>query len=765
MAKALGRTTPTLPVVLSDGQAAGRMSGEYGRPANDVRTSSRPPTPTPAGPSDVETADLPQRVVRNPAIVEAALRDGKLPGRLERDYVVMDELGRGGMGTVYRARDRRLGRAVAIKLLRRTSGRQLRRFVVEAQVAAQLEHPNILPFYGIVVNEKGVPAHAMRLIDGPSFADFLEHCATTKDRSHSAMWQLGGRLEIFLKVCDAIDYAHARGVVHRDLKPENVMLGAHNEVYVTDWGVAKVLAPVGDASTLLTDTIETGPPEFLELESGEVVSRAITKDTVAGDIVGSLAYMAPEQARGLAAEPASDQYALGLLLQEIFTLAPAREGVLAQTQLSNALANERRPMVHKFGLPIPAAAVAIVARATAMRPEDRYPDVRALAEDVRRLVRDEEVSALPDSRVGSVWRRLKKRPLFVLAVVLGLVMVSAALMLTNLQRQLVDRKRAARQSDRLSTLTGRVAETARSLEARFADIEDLVSSLGASTSELRRAAPTSAGRAYTTKDLAAELVPTAWSDRYAQRITFQHPVTVLAPAATGKELALDLQRVGDFERVLIHTTARSSSADDVLASSLEAKVERARAGARIMWSAIGLESGLLAIYPGSAFFPDDYDVRKRSWYRVAAHQKGKVWGEPYPGASSGSLNVSCSVPLYDGAGKFFGVAAALLAIEDLLPETRVDVAGFRTSSILNARGDVVFSSDAKVLRMAPGTYENRKIKLNPFDMEQVRAAVARGEKSGRVTEGRKLATFVRLHALDWTLVVTTDAAPYEFEER
>jgi serine/threonine-protein kinase len=670
------------------------------------------------------------------------------------------------MGTVYRARDRQLRRFVAVKLLRRKSAHALRRFVVEAQVAAQLEHPNILPFYGLVMNEHGTPGQALRLIEGESLSDYLAECGDSPERCKQPAYNVGARLEIFLKVCDAIDYAHARAVVHRDLKPSNVMLGLHNEVYVTDWGVAKVLSAMVE-SPVLSDTIETGAPDFEEAAFSDTYpppsssASPLSKDTIAGDIVGSLAYMSPEQARGRRITPAADQYALGLMLQELFTLSPAREGVLAATQLTKAITNERLPFVHRFGFPIPPAAAAIVARATATEPGDRYPDVRAFAADVRRLARDEEVSVHPDSRFQAAWRWLKKRPHIVVAMILGLVLFGAAAIMANLHTELADRERAAQQSERASALAVTVSDTARALEARFSDTEDLVTGLGSALIEINRAPPSTMAHAYTTKEFALEVVPTEWSDRYSQRITFEHPVTVVAPSATKRDVSAPLLRIFDIERVLIQAAARSAGTEAV-GELRETRIARARAGARIMWSAVGFESGLLTIYPGSSFFPDDYDVRKRAWYRAAASARDKVWGEPYPGASSGSLNVSYSMPLLDADGKFFGVAAALVAIEDLLPDIRVSVDGYRSSAILNARGDIVFTTDSKVFKIQPGTHENRKVELAPFPVPAVRYAAAHGARQGRIVDGDLLVTFVRLSALGWTLAVTTDRAPYEF---
>jgi len=174
-------------------------------------------------------------VVRQPDAVEVAMQS-QAGLRLGVSLDLAQEFGRGGVGTVHAALDRWRGRRVAVKLLSSIEHEQRvdRRFILEAQLAAQLEHPNIVPFYELLVSREGAPALVMRLVRGQSMADYLASCAASPEASHTAPYDLPSRLERFLKICDAISYAHSRGVIHRDLKPDNVMLGTYNEVYVMD---------------------------------------------------------------------------------------------------------------------------------------------------------------------------------------------------------------------------------------------------------------------------------------------------------------------------------------------------------------------------------------------------------------------------------------------------------------------------------------------------------------------------------------------------
>jgi serine/threonine-protein kinase len=235
------------------------------------------------------------------------------------DYAVFGEIARGGMGVILRGRDANLGRDVAIKVLREDLVRRpevLQRFVEEAQIGGQLQHPGIVPVYelGLMADER--PFFAMKLIEGRTLAALLA------ERGDSERRKL---LDVFEAVCQTVAYAHSRGVVHRDLKPANVLIGAFGEVQVVDWGLAKVLdAPAERAGA--------------EQPAGEAVEPVRTGSSsssrsLAGAVMGTPAYMAPEQARGEVAhvDERSDVFALGAILCEILTGAPPYDGEAEKT--------------------------------------------------------------------------------------------------------------------------------------------------------------------------------------------------------------------------------------------------------------------------------------------------------------------------------------------------------------------------------------------------------------------------------------------------
>ena len=288
-------------------------------------------------------------------------------------------LGRGGMGEVYLCHDHRIGREVAMKVIRteRGSHEELRtRFIREARVQGQLEHPAVVPVYDLGEKPNGEIYFAMKRIRGVSLDEVLSGLRA-EHPDLVARFSRRRLLAAFSNICLAIDFAHQRGVLHRDLKPGNIMLGDFGEVYVLDWGLARVGG---------TDSNEPLPriprPVAAERE-------AAAPQTIDGQVMGTLGYMAPEQARGELAllGPPSDVYALGAILFEILTLLPLHPLDNPQRAFyQTATGVEARASVRAPALDVPPELEAICVKATATLPAARYPTARALHEALERFL-------------------------------------------------------------------------------------------------------------------------------------------------------------------------------------------------------------------------------------------------------------------------------------------------------------------------------------------------------------------------------------------
>ena len=285
------------------------------------------------------------------------------------------DLGLGGMGRVRLLRDRWLGRDIALK--EPVTAADAARLWHEALVTSRLEHPGIVAIYDVGFDTKGVPWFAMRVVRGRSLAEHLSvPSAGPAESPRSA-----SLLRPLLAACEAVGYAHSRGVVHRDLKPSNLMVGAFGEMQVIDWGLAR-------AEDLPDQDLATA---------------------------GTPAYMSPEQARGEVARPTSDVWSLGAVLYEVVTGGRARPGTADEVR---TLASTAATPIIPEDVPPPLAAV--LRRAMAPRPEDRYPDGKALAHDLGRYLDGRRVDAHTYTPLELLMRLLRawRVPLIVLGVAL-----------------------------------------------------------------------------------------------------------------------------------------------------------------------------------------------------------------------------------------------------------------------------------------------------------------------------------------------------------
>lgn len=288
----------------------------------------------------------------------------------------LGEIGRGGMGSVRRVRDRVILRHSAMKILDYVDGDEgaSARFMEEARITGQLDHPNIVPIYDVGVDDEGRPTFfTMKLVRGSTLTEVLA-AQLEEDNPALGLERIVG---ILLKVCDAISFAHSRGVVHRDLKPDNIMVGSYGQVYVMDWGIAKVLGKEDSEKHRGMD------------DQVVDVGRSLALSEERGRVIGTVAYMAPEQARGDTDEidERTDVFGLGAILYQALTGFPPFRGSYFHV-LNNAregiIENPERAAPDRQ---IPPGLAAIAMRALAKSREDRYQSVEAMKADMEGLMR------------------------------------------------------------------------------------------------------------------------------------------------------------------------------------------------------------------------------------------------------------------------------------------------------------------------------------------------------------------------------------------
>jgi tRNA A-37 threonylcarbamoyl transferase component Bud32/tetratricopeptide (TPR) repeat protein len=352
-------------------------------------------------------------------------------------YAGLTPHGRGGLGEVFRATDPELNRAVAVKRLHDRHAdhpEARRRFLVEAEVTARLEHPGVVPVYRLYHDEQGQPAYAMRFVEGQTLAQAV----ATYHAGPADPVVFRRLLQAFLQVCQTVAYAHSRGVIHRDLKPANVMLGRFGEALVVDWGLAKVV----------------GRPEAARAAGAEETLQPASSDpdngpgaTALGSAVGTPSYMSPEQAAGRwdVVDHRSDVYGLGAVLYTVLTGRPPLEkGNWPEIQQQIQRGAFPRPRQVKSEVPRPLEAVCL--KAMALEPQDRFPSAQALAADVEHWLADEPVAAYPEP-LGARARRWGRRHRTIVSaaavlLVAGLVATVAGLVLLGRKNDEIAAKNA-----------------------------------------------------------------------------------------------------------------------------------------------------------------------------------------------------------------------------------------------------------------------------------------------------------------------------------
>ncbi len=324
-----------------------------------------------------------------------------LVGTEYQKYSVGDALGIGGMGTVLNAKDLNCRRKVAMKVLtegKSASNDKTLRFIVEAQITAQLEHPSIVPVYELGVDSNNSVFYTMKKVRGVTLVQIVNEL-WHKNPEYLAKYPLIRLLNIFLRVCDAVSFAHSKGVIHRDLKPENIMIGDFGEVLVLDWGLAKVIH--ADEDYTLPDNINTPEKQTIEDDTIESVltddGMGNTVKTMQGQIMGTPGYMPPEQALGKVIEIdfRSDIYALGGILYTILTLKPPITGMMIKQIIRDIIAgniiapatfNSEIEFPHCPLKRIPDVLSSISMKALSTQPVERYQSVTELQNDIEKYL-------------------------------------------------------------------------------------------------------------------------------------------------------------------------------------------------------------------------------------------------------------------------------------------------------------------------------------------------------------------------------------------
>lgn len=300
----------------------------------------------------------------------------------EKRFENAELIGEGGMGSVFSVNDPRIGRRVAVKVLRPEGTEKtetLKRFQREAQTTGKLEHPSIPPIYEFGEAEDGRPYFALKYLDGMTLQELIEKLRAGQEEAHRD-FDFSQRTRIALQLAEALAFAHTHNVIHRDLKPENILLGRYGEVWLLDWGIA-------------------GPPS--EANDADLDPDRLTEEPT---FMGTLQFAAPEQIAGVYS-PATDQYGLGAVLYEMFSLQPAHPGQSRMELLTAALNDKPQPcerLSHPRQGRVPREVSVLIDRMLEKKPEDRYSHLEEVVQELR-LIASGDINAICPHTLTKKW--------------------------------------------------------------------------------------------------------------------------------------------------------------------------------------------------------------------------------------------------------------------------------------------------------------------------------------------------------------------------
>ncbi|HUQ07008.1 MAG TPA: protein kinase [Kofleriaceae bacterium] len=673
-------------------------------------------------------------------------------------------LGKGGMGEVFVAFDPALRRRVAFKRLlpeHHQNPNLSARFLTEVQVTAQLDHPNVVPVNGFELSEDGTLGYSMKLVKGKDLAHHIE-----KWRGDAATWsvreaqrRLASRIDIFLRICEAMTYAHEKGVLHRDLKPENVMVGTFNDVYVMDWGIFRVIgSPAAD------DAVSMSP---------EAAQSAGHGKTLDGMVLGTPGYMSPEQANGMVStlDARSDLFTLGIILAELVTLRSARPASTVEDALNMARSGYVPPLVSATPrLGIARELRAIVARATQIDPGRRYASVHELSDDLRRYLRTEAVAASPDNAVQKAARWIGRHRMVALATILALLAVGAGAVAWQIRRSSQAEEALMRRHARHQALAVAAARHADALDAQLGRWQVAAAGFVGRASVVLADDDHGAGASTTPVFLSTAFdsgngpPDLARSRRYGTDVSLDAPVVQLAPGVTfAGDIERQAARAVGLRRAMLDAMLATSPATAAPADDTAARALVLDTGVPALRAFVTSDDGVHVSLPGTGGFAPDYDGRTRKKYTSAlasALRPGSVaWGEPYADRHGLGLVLPIAgvVLAGDEVRGVAGLELSLAWIGEHALTTRL--AGAKETLLLDASGRVVVhrvAGAAPVYATPEGTGESEDLRFASFTHEQARRAIA-GPEAGVVElpDGRLVALYP-LSTLPYTFVLIAD---------
>lgn len=675
----------------------------------------------------------------------------------EHHFALLETLGEGATGKVVLARDENLLRKVAIKKIKHQVSQNqflLDSFITEAQITAQLEHPCIIPIYGLEVNQNGEIAYSMKRIEGQTLTELIQSAKKQYDVSGQAddEHDLNAFLEHFLKVADAVEYAHEKGIIHRDLKPDNIMTGPYNEVYILDWGIARPMSQ---------------PPQNMDHASQVHVAKTADDFNLfeGSDVYGTPCYMSPEQAAGgnEFLNGQSDLYSLGLILFELISL---KKAYTADDDFNQTIDNTVDGKINDLSpyhphMILPRELAAVIQKSTQRTRKGRYKNVKEMSDEIRRYLRGEAVLAQADTSVQKLQRWISQNKEKTLVLILSITLLSASVIAWSFYKRhtdnLIAQSREATQTQFLNLMRDKSQE----INAQFLDIAGLTQEFAAGIEQVLGSPPGQSTPFYTFEMARKSQNPpdATESKLYPSSVSLNHFVFKKAEGVEQDKVAPLMQRIAPYAPFMKRLFLLSHGDPYIKAGSPQGQDLLLNKGVLAADTYAGFEDGFGFTYPMSITNPK-YDSRQRPWYQVAKNTKGVQWGQPYFDSAGLGWVIPSTKAIYDVNDFFKGVVGIDINLQNISLKMIIPEPYIKDVYLLNPKGEILIQGSVQAKTYQRGELINTLEKLKTFPQAEIVKAIQTKIPSGYIqsTDSNKTVySFQHLSSTQWYYLVEADS--------
>jgi eukaryotic-like serine/threonine-protein kinase len=606
----------------------------------------------------------------------SALEGGMKLQDINDNYILKQKIAEGSQGVVLTGFDKSLKRNIIVKTAKDDDGDDKKHiikdknyFVSEARIMAQLDHPSITPIYGMFSDSQDKLHLTMKHIHGKTLNDYLQGISVLYQRDgveeYAEKDSILTRIEYLIRVCEAVDYAHCKGVIHRDLKPENIIIGSHGEIYVMDWGLACLLAP--DKSPSSKHLTEIG----LHLRC---------------DLAGTPCYIAPELIRGGLTTPQSDIFSLGMILFEIITLMRAVPGKTINEVFKNIINQDYNPFKHRFlKNKLSDDLQAIIAKATSPSLERRYQTASDMARDLKNYLMHKETSARPDNFLRKTLRGTSNHAVFTSILILTTLLCLTIVSLYGLHSQNLLINRQKTRESILTNFQYEVIKRSNKLNYAMRYFENQLTNLANHSRYVLNAEANTVNADY------------IYSLDYAAKASTNR---VNVKDSTKKSMGLADKKKIILSKILKHmlTTSNLKFKKQAEISDKQIIVNK---DMPIIGIFVGFKDGSILSYQGNKEYSKKCNPNKRLFYKEAFKNNNAIsWSKPFNCVICSKIIICCIQHISDEKGNTLGIVGMDIDLEYIQKYLFKNTITGMKEFLINKNGEVILANNFK--------YENQK---------------------------------------------------------